>query len=245
MQKILETKQLTKNYQANGTVTPALRGVDLTIAPGEFVALMGPSGCGKSTLLHLLGGLDKPSAGEILLDGRRVDGLGESDWAILRRHQIGFMFQFFNLISNLTVADNVEIPALMAGTPSREARHRRETLLKQLGVADKANATPTRLSGGQQQRVALARALVNRPAVLLADEPTGNLDSHSAEEVINLLHRANPGGQSICLVTHDPRIAAAAGRVLHMRDGRIIHETVIDSDHSVDILLDALRKLEA
>ena len=155
------------------------------------------------------------------------------------------MFQFFNLISNLTVADNVELPALMAGTTSQKARHRRESLLNQLGIADKSKNVPARLSGGQQQRVALARALVNQPALLLADEPTGNLDSHSAGEVLDLLRQAHVNGQTICLVTHDPRIASAAGRVLHMRDGRIIHETQMDGHHAIETLLDTLRDLEA
>ncbi len=245
MQSILETRQLAKSYQANGAATQAVRGVDLALAPGEFVALMGPSGCGKSTLLHLLGGLDRPTAGEVYLGGRRVDGLGEAAWAVLRRRQVGFMFQFFNLIGNLTVADNVELPALIAGTPAREARARRETLLKQLGIADKAGTVPARLSGGQQQRVALARALVNRPAVLLADEPTGNLDSQSTDEVLGLLRQAHADGQSIFLVTHNPRIASAANRVLHMRDGRIIGETPMDGHHSLEALLDVLRGLEA
>ena len=245
MQSILQTRQLAKSYQANGAATQAVRGVDLTIAPGEFVALMGPSGCGKSTLLHLLGGLDRPTAGEVYLDGRRVDGLSEAEWAVLRRHQVGFMFQFFNLIGNLTVADNVELPALIAGTPTRETRTRRETLLKQLGIADKAGTVPARLSGGQQQRVALARALVNRPALLLADEPTGNLDSQSTNEVLGLLRQAHADGQSIFLVTHNPLIASAANRVLHMRDGQIVGETPMDSHHSLEALLDVLRGLEA
>jgi putative ABC transport system ATP-binding protein len=219
--------------------------VDLAIAPGEFVALMGPSGCGKSTLLHLLGGLDRPTTGDIHLDGRRVDGLGEADWAVLRRRQIGFMFQFFNLIGNLSVADNVELPALIAGISTREAVARRKALLAQLELTGKARTVPTRLSGGQQQRVALARALVNRPAVLLADEPTGNLDSRSTSEVLALLRQVHADGQSICLVTHDPRIASVANRVLHMRDGRIISETSMSDHHSLEALLNVLRGLEA
>jgi putative ABC transport system ATP-binding protein len=244
MSQVLETRQLAKRYESDGAVTQAVAGVDMTMAPGEFVALMGPSGCGKSTLLHLIGGLDRPSAGEVWLDGRRVDGLSEAGWALLRRRQIGFMFQFFNLIGSLTVADNVELPALMAGTPAREARRRRQELLERLGLADKANVVPSRLSGGQQQRVALARALVNRPALLLADEPTGNLDSHNAGEVLELLRQAHGDGQSICLVTHDPRIAGVADRVLHMRDGRIIRETEATNGHSPEALLATLAELE-
>src|SRR5215217_8942126 len=162
---ILSARALAKTYRADGTEAQALRGVDLALAPGEFVAVMGPSGCGKSTLLHLLGGLDRPTSGEIVLAGQRVDGLNEARWAKLRRRQVGFMFQLFNLVGNLTVADNVELPALLAGFSSGEARRRREALLEELGIADKAGAVPAQLSGGQQQRVALARALINRPAV--------------------------------------------------------------------------------
>jgi putative ABC transport system ATP-binding protein len=240
MDYVIEARQLWKRYEANGATTPALQGVNVAFKPAEFVALMGPSGCGKSTLLHLLGGLDRPSAGEIWLAGRRVDGLDETAWALLRRRQIGFMFQFFNLIANLTVADNVELPALLAGLGAREARARREALLERLGIADKASVTPARLSGGQQQRVALARALVNRPAVLLADEPTGNLDSHSAGEVLALLRQAHGDGQSICLVTHDPHIATVADRVVQMRDGRIVGETAMAGRQPVLFSLDTL-----
>lgn len=244
MQAILEAKGLAKSYQSNGVATQAVRGVDMTIIAGEFVALMGPSGCGKSTLLHLLSGLDRPTAGEVYLEGQRVDRLGEAAWAVLRRRQIGFVFQFFNLIGNLTVADNVELPALLAGASAREARARREALLAQLGLCDKAGTVPSRLSGGQQQRVALARALVNRPALLLADEPTGNLDSHSAAETLDLLRQAHEDGQSILMVTHDPRIACAASRVLHMHDGQIVGETSMNGSHSLEDLLGALHEVE-
>jgi putative ABC transport system ATP-binding protein len=196
----------------------------LTVAPGELVAIMGPSGCGKSTLLNLLGGLDRPSAGEIWLAGKRVDQLSEAAWAVARRRQIGFVFQFFNLIGNLTVADNVELPALLAGMSRAEARKRRAALLEELGLADKANTIPGRLSGGQRQRVALARALMNWPALLLADEPTGNLDTASTREVLALLHRYHAAGQTIVLVTHDPNVASIADRVVTMRDGQIVEE---------------------
>jgi putative ABC transport system ATP-binding protein len=166
--------------------------------------------------------LDRPTEGEIVLDGQRVDRLNETEWSILRRRRLGFVFQFFNLIGNLSVADNVELPALLAGLSIAEARRRRESLLAELGIADKAGAVPAQLSGGQQQRVALARALVNRPAVLLADEPTGNLDSQSTQEVLALLRRHHERGQTILLVTHDARVAAVADRVVTMRDGRIV-----------------------
>ena len=199
------------------------------MADGEFVAVTGPSGCGKSTLLNLLGGLDRPTAGEIELAGRRVDGYSEAKWAHVRRREIGFVFQFFNLIGNLSVADNVELPGLLAGLSAKEARTRRTELLTALQIAEYAGSSPTKLSGGQQQRVAIARALINRPRVLLADEPTGNLDSASARDVMALLRETHDErGQTIVLVTHDARVASRADRVLAMRDGAVAHETKLE-----------------
>jgi putative ABC transport system ATP-binding protein len=244
MQPILETRGLVKTYQSNGATVKALRGVDISIAQGELVVVMGASGCGKSTLLHLLGGLDCPTSGEVLLKGERVDTLSETAWAILRRRQVGFVFQFFNLIGNLTVADNVELPALLAGVSTGEARRLREKLLSDLGIADKARSVPSQLSGGQQQRVALARALVNRPAVLLADEPTGNLDSQSTGEVLGLLKSMNAQGQTILLVTHDPRVASTADRVVMMRDGQIKSETRLEKGRDPQAAIARLVQLE-
>src|SRR2546423_12425707 len=175
MDSVLLTRSLEKTYASDGIDVAAVRGIDLAVGEGEFVAIMGPSGCGKSTLLHLLGGLDRPSAGEVWLRGERVDGLSEKAWALLRRRQIGFVFQFFNLIANLTVADNVELPALLAGSSPREARAHRDRLFEELGIAELAGHVPSRISGGQQQRVALARALVNEPAGPLAGDATRNL----------------------------------------------------------------------
>jgi putative ABC transport system ATP-binding protein len=222
---MLLARGLTRVYRAQGVEVSALRGADLAVGTGEFVAIMGPSGCGKSTLLHLLGGLDRPSAGELQLGGQRVEGLSEAKWAVLRRRRIGVVFQFFNLIGNLSVADNVELPALLAGEASGAARRRRTALLAELGIAEVAAAFPSALSGGQQQRVALARALVNQPDLLLADEPTGNLDSQSTREVLALLRRSHERGQTIVLVTHDASVASVADRVVRMRDGRIVDET--------------------
>ena len=217
---ILMATGLTKTHQTNGAAVQALRGVDLAVAPGEFVAVMGPSGCGKSTLLHLLGGLDRPTAGEVWLDGQRVDRLGEGKRAVLRRRKLGFVFQFFNLIGNLSVVDQVELPALLAGFSAGEARRRREHLLAELGIAERASAVPAQLSGGQQQRVALARALINRPAVLLADEPTGNLDTRRGQEVLDLLARLNAERSvAVVVVTHEAEVAARARRQVHVRDG--------------------------
>ncbi|MEZ4523783.1 MAG: ABC transporter ATP-binding protein [Thermomicrobiales bacterium] len=204
----------------------ALDGVDISVAAGELTAIMGPSGCGKSTLLNILGGLDRPTSGELYLGGRRVDNLSESEWAVLRRNQIGFVFQFFNLIGNLTAAGNIELPALLAGIPSRRARQRATGLLQQLGIADQADKLPSELSGGQRQRVALARALVNEPSLLLADEPTGNLDSGSAADVLDLIRTIHAQGRTIIMVTHDPKVAAIADRLIMMQDGQIISDDV-------------------
>jgi putative ABC transport system ATP-binding protein len=225
---VVEASGLGKVHGRGEAAVTALQDVDLTVGPGEFVAVTGPSGCGKSTLLNLIGGLDSPTSGEIRLRGERIDRAGEARRARLRRTEIGFVFQFFNLILNLTVRDNVELPALLAGVPAREARRRTSELLERLGLEDTGERVPGDLSGGQQQRVAIARALVNRPSLLLADEPTGNLDSGAAREVMSVLRERHREGQTIVLVTHDLRIASSADRVVGMRDGQIASETVIE-----------------
>ena len=244
MATVLRAQGLAKTYSGDGIEVLALRGVDLDVDAGEFVAVMGPSGCGKSTLLHLLGGLDRPTAGSIELDGRRVESLSEAAWAVLRRRELGFVFQFFNLVGTLTVAENVELPARLVGASPAEARRRREELLERLGVSARADTLPSRLSGGQQQRVAIARALVNRPAVLLADEPTGNLDSASAAEVLGLLRELKADGQTLVLVTHDARVAASADRVLVMRDGLVVDETRLEDRQAPDAVVSQLLRLE-
>lgn len=228
MTMLIEAQELRKAYRTLGEPVVAMDGVSLEIERGEFVAIMGPSGCGKSTLLNALAGFDRPDSGALFLDGEQVDGLSETSWARLRRRRIGFVFQFFNLIGNLTVADNIELPALTAGMSSGEARRRREGLTERLGISERARAVPAELSGGEQQRVAIARALVNEPDVLLADEPTGNLDSGTAREVMELLRELHGDGQTIVMVTHDPRVAAQADRVLRMRDGQIASESRLD-----------------
>jgi putative ABC transport system ATP-binding protein len=224
---LLRAAGLTKIFRGEGGPVPAVRDVDIRVGGGEFVAVMGPSGSGKSTLLHMLGGLEPPSSGEIWLNGARVDGLSQARWALLRRRHIGFVFQFFNLVSNMTVADNVELPALLGGATRRQARARREELLADLGLAGRANAAPARLSGGEQQRVALARALAHRPSLLLADEPTGNLDSSNTAEVLRVLGRVHDEGQAILLVTHDARVASMADRVINLFDGMVADDAPV------------------
>jgi putative ABC transport system ATP-binding protein len=221
---VVRTVNLVKIYQNGAVPVPAVRGVDLQVEPGEFVAVMGPSGSGKSTLVHMLGGLDARTSGEIWLDGKRVDTLPESAWALLRRKKIGFVFQFFNLVTNMTVGDNVELPALLAGASPKVARRRRESLLAALNLTDRADAAPAQLSGGEQQRVALARALANEPALLLADEPTGNLDSRNTRDVLRLLGDVHKQGQTIVMVTHDARVASLADRVVSLFDGEIVDD---------------------
>jgi len=244
MNPVIETRNLLKTYRADRVAVEALRGVDLRVAPGEFVAVMGPSGCGKSTLLHLLGGLDRPTAGEVVVAGQRLDVLSESARAVMRRETVGFVFQAYNLIPNLTVAGNVDLPGLLAGHPPVEVAARREELLEALGLADKERAFPGELSGGQQQRAAIARALVNRPAVLLADEPTGNLDSRSGAEVLALLRRFHAEGQTTVLVTHDAKVASFAGRVIFMRDGQLVDEARLTAPGDAAIVLSRLVQLE-
>ena len=244
MTEMLIVRELTKTYQSNSTEVNALRGINLVVNSGEFVAVMGPSGCGKSTMLNLIAGLDTPTAGEIYLADKRVDTLNETGRAIIRRRQIGVVFQAFNLIGNLTVADNVELPALIAGFSTKQARARRERLLEQLGIADKAKAVPANLSGGEQQRVAIARALVNTPLVLLADEPTGNLDTESSREVMTLLSRYNVEGQTIVIVTHNHVVASCASRIIHIRDGLVANETRVDVKGDSRSVLSRLISLE-
>ena len=222
---VVRTRGLQKDYGRGAGLVRALDGVDLDVASGQTLAVMGPSGCGKSTLLHLLGGLERPSAGEVWLEGRRIDQLGERALARLRRHAIGFVFQAFHLMEELTAVENVELPALLAGRSPRTARSRAVELLDQVGLTDRADHLPSALSGGERQRVAIARALSNEPLVVLADEPTGNLDSAATRDVLRLLDRLRGGGQTLVIVTHDSRIAATADRLVSMRDGVFVEET--------------------
>ena len=216
---VLRARGLRKQYGKGEGLVRAVNDVSLDVASGETVAVMGPSGCGKSTLLHLLGGLDRPTAGEIWLAGRRLDQMGERALARLRRDAVGFVFQAFHLMDELTAVENVELPALLAGQSARAARRRASGLLDRVGLADRARFLPSALSGGQRQRVAIARALVSDPQVVLADEPTGNLDSQATVEVLRLFEDLHTAGQTLVIVTHDSRIAATADRLISMRDG--------------------------
>jgi len=222
---IVRARGLRKVYGKGEGLARAVDDVDLEVAPGEALAIMGPSGCGKSTLLHLLGGLDRASAGELWLAGRRVDRLSERGLAQFRRHDVGFVFQAFHLMDELTAQENVELPALLAGRSPRHARRRARQLLDQVGLSERAVHLPSALSGGQRQRVAIARALANEPRIVLADEPTGNLDSAATLELLRLFDGLHAAGLTLVVVTHDERIAATADRTISMRDGAFVDET--------------------
>lgn len=222
---LLRTVGLCKEYGSGEGLVRAVDCVDMEVPRSETLAIMGPSGCGKSTLLHLLGGLDRPSAGELWLGDRRIDRLSERGLAQLRRREVGFVFQAFHLMDELTAQENVELPVLLAGRSPREARRRARQLLDQVGLADRASHLPSALSGGQRQRVAIARALANDPQLVLADEPTGNLDSGATLEVLRLFEGLRNAGLTLVVVTHDERIAATADRLISMRDGAFVDET--------------------
>jgi putative ABC transport system ATP-binding protein len=222
MDEVLQVRGLRRSFESDGVPVRALRGVDLSLAAGEFVAVMGPSGCGKSTLLNLVAGLDAPSGGEVVIAGESLDGRDENDLARMRRRHIGFVFQFFHLLEEMTALENVTFPAVVAGASRREAERRAHGLLDLLGLADKEPELPAVLSGGQRQRLAIARALANEPTLLLADEPTGALDSEGAAEILELFRRLHGRRQTILLVTHDDEVGRAAGRVVHMLDGRLV-----------------------
>jgi putative ABC transport system ATP-binding protein len=227
MKPIIETKDLTKTFGSNGVAVRALRGIDLTVERGEFLALIGPSGSGKSTLMAILGCLDKPTTGSYEFDGERVDGLSNAELARIRNQKIGFVFQLYNLLPKASVLRNVELPMLYAGVRSKERRRRATELLERVGIPEKAKSLPSALSGGQRQRVAVARALANEPAMLLADEPTGALDSKTGHEVLELFTQLHRQGNTILIVTHDLSIAGLASRQVEIHDGRVASESQV------------------
>jgi len=227
---LIQTENLTKVYGTGATAVIALDHVNLSVNAGEFVAVMGPSGCGKSTLLHLLGGLDRPTEGRVIIDGRSLAELSDSALTELRRRKIGFVFQFFNLIPVLNAVENAALPITLDGVNAAVAKAKATEWLEKVGLGNRLTSRPDQLSGGQQQRVAIARALVAEPSLVLADEPTGNLDSRASDEVAALLRQvSDEWGRAVVMVTHNPRIAAYADRIIFLRDGTIVDETRLET----------------
>ena len=246
---ILEAQALRKHYRLWEHTVDALAGVDFLVQKGEFVAIMGPSGSGKSTLLHLLGGLDKPSDGEVTLAGQRLSILNDTQATLVRRHNVGFVFQFYNLLPTLTAEENVALPLIIDGQSLRKHRTRIDALLELVGLTDRCRHKPDQLSGGEQQRVAIARALATEPAIVLADEPTGNLDSKTGTAIMELLRRScDELDQTIVVVTHDPRAAAYADRIVFLGDGQVIGEVrcegMDEMGQRLRIILDMMRRLQ-
>jgi putative ABC transport system ATP-binding protein len=229
---IISTHNLTKIFGAGPTAVTALDHVNLSVQPGEFVAIMGPSGCGKSTLLHLIGGLDRPSGGEVIIDGTPIADMSDDRLTELRRRKIGFVFQFFNLIPVLSALENAALPVTLDGVKPAEAQELAAGWLKRFGLSERTSSRPDQLSGGQQQRVAIARALAAEPALILADEPTGNLDTRSGDEIAGLMRDVvKKYDRTVVMVTHDPRVAAYADRIIFLKDGRVVDETVLEREN--------------
>jgi putative ABC transport system ATP-binding protein len=245
---LIQTENLTKVYGKGEAAVVALDHVSMSVNPGEFVAVMGPSGCGKSTLLHLLGGLDRPTEGRVMIDGSSLSTLSDNALTQLRRRKIGFVFQFFNLIPILSSIDNVALPLILDGKNSAQTKQKASEWLRKVGLGERLGNRPDQLSAGQQQRVAIARALVTDPMLVLADEPTGNLDSRASDEIAALLSQvAKEWGRAVFMVTHDPRIAAHADRIVFLKDGKIVNETRLESkdDRDNEVVVSKLRALAA
>ncbi len=228
---MIEVRNVRKIYHQGQKEIAALRDVSVSIAKGEFLSIMGPSGSGKSTLLNLIGGLDQPTSGEIFIDGRPLHGVSDDELTLIRRRQVGFIFQFFNLLPILTASENAALPLLLEGVPFSKVKTRADALLTKVGLGERTEHRPEQLSGGEMQRVAIARALITNPSVLLADEPTGNLDSHTSEEIFMLLKSLNEQGQTIVMVTHDPKAAAFGSRVITLKDGVLSEDISIAGAH--------------
>ena len=244
---IVKTEQLTKVYGKGATAVTALNHLNININVGEFVAVMGPSGCGKSTLLHLLGGLDRPSEGKVLIEDVSIADMSDDRLTELRRCKMGFIFQFFNLIPVLSAVENAALPVTLDGVKPAEAKAKAAEWLERFGLGDRLAHRPDQLSGGQQQRVAIARALVAEPAIILADEPTGNLDTRAGDEIANLLQDVSQQyGRTVIMVTHDPRIAAYSDRIIFLKDGKVIDETPltsVDGQNDQTTIADRVREL--
>ena len=241
---ILEANDVSKHYQMGEVTVDALDGVDFVVEKGEFVAVMGPSGSGKSTLLHLLGGLDKTSDGEVSLGGRRLSVMSDKEVTLARRRNVGFVFQFYNLLPTLTAEENIALPLLIDGKKLKQYQSKIDELLELVGLTDRRKHKPDQLSGGEQQRVAIARAFVNDPDIVLADEPTGNLDSRAGEEIMKLLRRScDELGQTIVVVTHDPKAASFADRIVFLKDGRIASEIQLEKGGDTAPILERLGEL--
>ena len=242
---ILEANHVSKHYQMGEVTVDALDGVDFVVEKGEFVAVMGPSGSGKSTLLHLLGGLDKTTDGEVTLGGRRLSVMSDKEVTLARRRNVGFVFQFYNLLPTLTAEENIALPLLIDGKKLKKYQSKIDELLELVGLTDRRKHKPDQLSGGEQQRVAIARAFVNDPDIVLADEPTGNLDSRAGEEIMKLLRRScDELGQTIVVVTHDPKAASFADRIVFLKDGQIASEIKLEKGGDTAPILDRLGKLD-
>ena len=245
---VLQTDKVTKQYRMGEISVNALDRVDFTVEKGEFVAIMGPSGSGKSTLLHLLGGLDGASGGEVTLAGKPLSRLSDNEVTLVRRRNVGFIFQFYNLVPTLTAEENIALPLMIDGKKMEDCRERIDDLLNLVGLADRRHHKPDQMSGGQQQRVAIARALVTDPDILLADEPTGNLDSKSGTAILELLRRTcDELGHTIVMVTHDARAASYADRVVFLKDGRVVDQVRradADPHHTMEAIIDVMRRLD-
>ncbi len=243
---LIETENLSKSYGTGEAAVIALDHVTMSVNAGEFVAVMGPSGCGKSTLLHLIGGLDRPTEGRVKIDGQDLSSMKDDALTKLRRRKIGFVFQFFNLIPILSSVDNACLPLLLDGKNAGEAKQKARQWLEKVGLGDRLDSRPDQLSGGQQQRVAIARALITDPMLVLADEPTGNLDSRAADEIVGLLQQvAKEWSHAVLMVTHDPRLAAYADRIVFLKDGKIVNETHLEANkaENQDAVAGRLRQL--
>jgi len=242
---IIETESVSKQYRMGSAIVQAISEIDFSVEEGEFVSVMGPSGSGKSTMLHILGGIDRPTAGDVILTGKRYSQLSDKELTLIRRMRIGFVFQFFNLLPTLTTAENVFLPLLIDGVSRSECRLRAEELLQLVGLRERRDHKPDQLSGGEQQRVAIARALVTKPDIVLADEPTGNLDSRSGEDIVKLLRQACfETGQTIVMVTHDSHASSHANRIVFIKDGRIEGETRLTEKNGNEAVIKKMVELD-